>query len=102
MSLMLTVSVPESKAFRRIANDHFIDTHHPGALFPHYKFVVQLFQIHPAQRRTTEESLHIRHGQNAPIAVRGFASEVVRSMSRRLELPGVGCLCDRIRRRQRS
>ena len=76
MSLMLTVAVPESKAFRRIANDHFIDTHHPGALFPHYKFVVQLFQIHPAQCRTTEIRLHIRHGQDAPIAVGWFVGNI--------------------------
>lgn len=31
MSLMLTVSVPESKAFSRIANDYSITTNHGGA-----------------------------------------------------------------------
>ena len=51
MSLMVTVSVPESTAFSRIANDYSINTNHAGAFFPHYKFVVQFFQIHPIQCR---------------------------------------------------
>lgn len=52
-------------------------THHTGALFPHYKFVVQLFQIHPAQRQATKVRFHIRHGYYAPIAVCGFVCKVV-------------------------
>ncbi len=39
--------------------------------------ITQQFQIHPIQRRAAEIRLHIRHGQDAPIAVCGLVCEVV-------------------------